>query len=68
MSYTDEEMYDNVMAYKKELENIHIKLEEAANKFISDNTTSLVFLGKERFQDILIKETNNVSAKEDIWL
>lgn len=68
MSYTDEEMYDNVMAYKKELENIHIKLEEAANKFISENTTSLVFLGKERFQDILIKETNNVSAKEDIWL
>lgn len=68
MSYTDEEMYDNVMAYKKELENIHIKLEEAANKFITDNTTSLVFLGKERFQDILIKETNNVSAKEDIWL
>ena len=68
MSYTDEEMYDNVIAYKKELENIHIKLEEAANKFISENTTSLVFLGKERFQDILIKETNNVSTREDIWL
>lgn len=68
MSYTDEEMYDNVMAYKQELENIHIKLEEAANKFITENTTSLVFLGKERFQDILIKETNNVSTREDIWL
>jgi len=67
MDYDSEETYDTVIAYKKELQEIQVNLEKAIDIFVTNHLSALIFLGKERFQDMILKGINKKSSEEDLW-